>query len=59
MNTATASYQARRHPVAFMLTFLLLGPYILAAGLLIGAVYAVVATLCVITGNADFLRYRR
>jgi hypothetical protein len=59
MRSGMTQYQARRHPVVTFLVFLLLGPYILAAALLILAVYAAVAILCLISGNADFVRDRR
>jgi hypothetical protein len=56
MHSGMTQYQARRHPVATFLTLMLLGPYVLAAALLILAVYAAIAVLCLISGNADFVR---
>jgi hypothetical protein len=56
MRSGMTQYQARRHPVATFLTLLLLGPYILAAALLMLAVYAAVAVLCLVSGNTDFVR---
>lgn len=52
-------YQANRHPVAAVLICLLLGPYILAAALLITAVYVTVVLACLISGNGELLRGKR
>lgn len=52
---ATMNYVIRRHPVIAFLTALILGPYLLAAALLVLAIYLVFAFFCVITGNGDVL----
>jgi len=56
MRSGMTQYQTRRHPVVTFLTLLVFGPYLLAAALLILAVYAAVVVMCVVSGNADFVR---
>lgn len=57
--TGITHYQAERHPVATFFVLLLLGPYFLAAALLVMAVWVAVAVLCLVTGNGELLRRRR
>jgi hypothetical protein len=52
-------YQARRHPVVTFFAFLILGPYIAAAALIILVLYVLFAGLCVASGNTEHLRIRR
>lgn len=59
MRSETTRYQARRHPVATFLVILILVPYILAGALLMLALWTAIAALCLVTGNAEFLRRKR
>lgn len=59
MRSEITRYQAKRHPVAAFLVVLILGPYALAAALLVMAVWVTVAALCLITGNGELLRRKR
>ena len=59
MRSGVTQYQAKRHPVAAFLFLLVFGPYVLAGILLVVAVWVVVALLCLVSGNAEFVRGKR
>lgn len=48
MNGRVFRYQARRHPVVTFLALLVLGPYLLAAALLVLMAYAAVSAISVL-----------